>query len=609
MFIRESVTRKKEKKYIQHHLVKSFRTSTGPRQKLVLNLGIISIPKDQWKELANAIEDKLLNRKSLFAINPKIQELAIHYSQIISNNKIIEEKENCIRQKKDNPEYIMIDINSFKNSQNKTIGTEQIMLQQMKEYDCNEIFSFLTNKERDFAKILIAGRAIHPSSERETVRWANENSGICELLNTKSKVYDNGLHRTAIKLWNNKEVIEKELTQKAKTIFSLKENVVLYDLTNTYFEGSMRNSKIAKPGRSKERRNDRPLITLALRADEDGFPKTSKIYKGNVGETKTLKEVLKDITQETPLLNIEKTIVMDAGIASEENLELIKKEGFHYLVVSRKKSYEKDFWKDSKQKTILLQKKNTILQVRLRKTENESFLLCHSKDKEKKENAIFQKKLKNFEKELQALSDGLKKKRTKKQYTHILERIGRLRERYGISYIYDIEVQHKKNIATKIIYTKNNQSIEKEKYKGQYVIRTSRIDLNEEEISKLHRSLTQIESSFKSMKSHLGLRPIFHKVDVCIKAHIFITVIAYHIISAIQKKLFNQGYHHDWTTIRNILSGQIRITNNFNTKNNETIYIRENTNLTAKQAHIFRLLSFNHRSLGTKRTIIKSHTF
>ncbi len=127
--------------------------------------------------------------------------------------------------------------------------------------------------------MLIVGRMVHPGSERETVRWLSETSGVGELLDAEVKLYDNALHRTAVLLWENHAAIEQELSDRAREIFSLKETVILYDLTNTYFEGSKRGSKIARHGKSKERRNDCPVITLSLTIDEEGFPKQTDCAK------------------------------------------------------------------------------------------------------------------------------------------------------------------------------------------------------------------------------------------------------------------------------------------------------------------------------------------
>ena len=398
---------------------------------------------------------------------------------------------------------------------------------------------------------------------------------------------------------NRHDKIEQRLSQVAREIFGLKETIILYDLTNTYFEGSKKGSKIAKHAKSKDKRNDRPVITLALTLDAQGFPKQSKVYEGNISEPGTLEKMLDELSNVVDGFNPQKTIVIDAGIATEDNLEIIKRKQFKYLAVSRKKSYGDDFWQGSQEQQIKLSDKKTRLRVRLVTTKKELYLLCHSEAKEAKEKAILERRLKKFEEGLNGMNKGLKKKRAfyHKKYDKIIERIGRLKEKYGVGSLYDIDVKQEKGVATKIIFNKNPNGKAKEKRVGEYVIRTNRLDLSEEEISKIHRTLTTIEDSFRSMKSELGLRPNYHKRDDTSTAHIFITVIAYHIIAGILKKLRTNGINYSWHTIRNILSTQVRVTTSFNTEDKATIHVRTTTTPTLKQSDIYSKLELLQKPL------------
>lgn len=599
MFIRETIKRRKNKGYIQHKLVESVRTPNGPRQRIVLNLGKIDLPKNKWKELANAIEDELHGQQSLFALDQEIKSLAKHYARVIVKERLSKESEQIEKQPDKKVVYEMVDINSVSNSDSRTIGVEHIVTNSMREYNLDKIFQELKFNENqiDYAKMLIAGRLAHPGSERETVRWINENSAICELLKTDAKVYDNALHRTSCLLMENHKKIEQCLSRTAREIFDLKETVILYDLTNTYFEGSKRNSKIAKPGRSKERRNDRPLVTLALTVDADGFPKQSRILDGNVSEPGTLEDILNELSKAKDGFGAEKTIVIDAGIASDDNIKIIKQKQFKYVAVSRKRSYSEDFWSDCTEKELKLYDKKTMLKVKLVKKDGEAWLHCHSELKEAKEKAILEKKLEKFEQELKKIRDGLKKKGTRKKYQHIIERVGRIKERYGVGSLYDIDIQQAEGKVIKIEYSKNPKGKAKQNEVGNYILRTNRLDLTEEEISKIHRSLTTVEDSFRSMKSHLGLRPIHHKRDDATIAHIFITVIAYHILAGILKKLRRNGIHYNLNTIRDILSTHVRVTTTFKTEDESTINVRNNTIPTISQQTIYDALKIKKQPL------------
>jgi hypothetical protein len=337
-------------------------------------------------------------------------------------------------------------------------------------------------------------------------------------------------------LWENHVAIEQELSNRTREIFSLKETVILYDLTNTYFEESKRGSKIAKHYKSKEKRNDCPLITLSLTIDEEGFPKQSKVWEGNVSEPATLENILLGLKKEESLFPGQRTIVMDAGIATEDNIALIKKSGYKYVAVSRKRTYGDSFWSGVQEQKIALSDGKTMLSMKLVRTGNEVFLLCHFEAKEAKESAILLRREQKFEQELLAIKDGLKEKRKLKKYDKIMERIGRFKERYKVGNFYTINVKQSDGKVTDIQFDKNEQCHTKEAAVGTYVLRTNRLDLCAEEISKLHRSLTTVEESFKNMKGNLGLRPNFHHEDIPTIAHVHVTVLAYHMLAGILKK-------------------------------------------------------------------------
>ena len=182
----------------------------------------------------------------------------------------------------------------------------------MEQYKFDEILQQLdfSPKQIDYAKHLIIGRAVHPSSERELVRWINNDSALKELINSDELVYDNALHRTAVMLLEHQSAIEQQLKHKAAELFSLDEKIILYDLTNTYFEGKKNGNSKAEFGRSKEKRSDCKLMTLALVVDSLGFPKESHVLEGNVSEPGTLAQMLESI-KNFGKSNEKKTVAID----------------------------------------------------------------------------------------------------------------------------------------------------------------------------------------------------------------------------------------------------------------------------------------------------------
>ena len=632
MFIREVKKRIKRNdriyEYIQHRLIESVRTPNGPRQHILLNLGTLDIPQDKLKSLADSIEAILTknNQTPLFPDDPKIASLAEHFAALIIQKRIQEQKQNGLfakgqedtrkQQEKDDaalPRFETVDIHSATTSRCRTIGTEHIALSQMRELG---LFGILEEcgfsaKEQLYAAAEICGRMVHPGSERETARWVREQSALDELLGADfSRVSDNVLHRTTDRLLSHKDVIENRLAAKTRELFSLDDKLVLYDLTNSYFESPKTESAVAKYGKSKEKRMDCPLVTLALVVDGYGFPKRSRIFEGNISEPGTLWEILEALdmsdTQEKP-----RTVIIDAGIASEENLQRLREDArFDYVAVSRKKKLSEDIFAKSEANRIEMSRRKT-LTVKIAHHEEETFLLCQSPERKAKDDAILSRRRERFEEELRTLRNGLKRPRTRKQYESVLERIGRLKERYKVGSFYTIEVTEADGKATDI---KWRYLAGKPKKAGEYIIRTSRKDLEDHEISMLHRTLTMIESSFRWLKSELGIRPNFHQLDRRMSAHVFISVLAYFVLAPILNKLSWGGEyignsetkeHHapwnipyGWSGLVRTMATQCRVTTSFLCKDGCRMDIRTTVEPTREQQDIYRRLQLPQRPLG-----------
>ena len=233
-------------------------------------------------------------------------------------------------------------------------------------------------------------------------------------------------------------------------LFSLKEKIILYDLTNTFFEGSGKFNPKARYGHSKEKRNDCPLVTLGLVLDMQGFPKKSRIYEGNISEALTLEAMIKGLSDKDIIENsaYKPTIVLDAGIATEENIRWLKSKCYHYIVVSRKK--KKAIPSDVSMIAVKVDEKHDTVLVKAGLTNNQETdeleLYCHSIDKEKKEEGIKNKFQERFETELLKARNALDLKYGTKQYDKVVEKIGRLKEKYKlVSHVYKVTRKRKQN--------------------------------------------------------------------------------------------------------------------------------------------------------------------
>ena len=215
-----------------------------------------------------------------------------------------------------------------------------------------------------------------------------------------------------------------------------------------------------------------------------------------------------------------------------------------------------------------------------------------------KERQIIESRLKKFEAAMGELSAGLAKARTTKKFGKIMERIGRLKEKYSVGNYFDIKVSEHEGIVHAITCERNLKGAAKSENLRKYVIRTDRIDLNEEDLSGVHRSLTTMESSFRAMKSDLGLRPNFHKCEEATTAHIFLSVLAYHIVCPILRRLSEAGLNYTWNSVRNLLSSHDRVVTAFNTDDGHCVYVKNTTSANLSQKSIYNGLGIKHDPLG-----------
>lgn len=662
MFIREIKKNIKKQgqtyEYVQHRLVEAIRTERGPRQQVLLDMGTLPVAKEHFKALANLIEHYQNNcgvESSLFGEVPEeITVLARHYADCIRQKRMRNNSNKPPEQTgqttpgqshddiasgyqhssgsttpppsppalPDTAVYRSIDPSSIITSDARTIGCEHVAVSQFEELGFFGILEKcgLDERERKFAAAQVCARLVHPASERETARWLRESSALGELLGIDlAHCSDQMLHRITDKVIAQKDTIEQELAAASETLFSLGNNkVILYDLTNTYFESPKRSSSIAKYGKSKEKRDDCPLITLALVVDAYGFPKRSKILEGNISEPDTLFTVLEQLGAIDPAAP--KTVVIDAGIATEENLSKLRADArFEYVAISRSRTLHKELFTDVPGSTVEMSHGEE-LTVSMVRQEDETFLLCKSSSRQLKEEGMLMRRKEFFEKALTALNEALLKPRTRKSSASIHERIGRIKERTQVGHLYTIDTTEENGTVRRISWAYHEQN-SKEQCLGEYLIRTSRTDLAAEAISQIHRTLTMVESAFAWLKSSLGLRPNFHQKDSRVSAHAGISVLAYFLLAPILHKIQWGGMFigckpeareehcpwcipYGWKGVTRTLSTQVRVTTSFKCKDGRSMDVRTTVEPTLQQQDVYKRLGLNPRPL--KRVIVNN---
>ncbi len=612
MFIRRTVSKNKkydEEKYYTYRLVESYRLNGKVKQRVLLNLGAdFNLDKDKWSILSTRVEDIVKQRETLFTIEDKETEsLAQQYAlQLISISAYSDNK--------DDVEYKEIDINSINSVNPKTIGSEYIVYETIKELELPSLFETLdfTPMQRDSAIGTLIAKACSPASDKKSIEWLRDVSGAGELYNCDyNSISSNSIYRVADTLLNHKDTIEKHLYDKTKELFQYDETITLYDLTNTYFEGGANNIEKAARGRSKEKRSDAKIVTLAVMLDSSGFVKKSTIFKGNVSEPSTLKEMIDGLSSTDIDTNILKPnskesktlVVMDAGIASQENIDYLITGGYEYLVVSRKR--DKQF-NDNKATAVKVDRDDNAIvkaqRVEIRDEEDniqEIELYCHSKPREAKENSMQQRVQTKFTEALDYLNEGLTKPRRTKKYDKVLEKVGSLKSTYStIAKYYTVDVKKDPNSdnALSVTYKEKIGTDDKSAMNGVYCLRTNNTTMDNKTLWKTYTTLTDLESVFRTLKTELGLRPIFHKTSTRVDAHLFITLLAYTIIHTIRYKLKAKGINYSWSTIRDITQNQVRVTTRAKCKDGQILYLRKSSIPNEKQKEILNALNLNHKA-------------
>jgi transposase len=606
MFIRE-ITKKNAgspKTFVYHRLMESVRTPKGPRQRILLNLGQLELPRSDWKTLANRIEEVISGQESFDTPPPHIESLAQHYAQQLRRR----EMQSLPTLEKPSPDWQTVDLNSLSQSESRTIGGEAVAHEFWKRLEFPQMLADmgLGREEIDKAALLVIGRLVHPTSERGTALWGEKISALGELLGADFRhLGNNALYRVSDRVVEHRDEIERRLTRRERDLLQLGEKIILYDLTNSYLTGRAHESSQARHGRSKEKRSDCPLLTLALVLDEDGFPKASRLLPGNVSEPGTLERFLQTLKPQfegqLPLRQEPPTVVIDAGIGTEDNLALLRREGFHYISVSRKRPKEIP----QEGLTVIREGPDSTIQAKRLDREGEVLLYCESSARARKEEAMKARFQQHFEQGLQSIAGSLTKKGGAKGYARVMERLGRLKEKYPtISQFYHVEVEPELGIAKRITWAIDRQDELKARFSGSYYLRSDRTDLDERELWSLYMTLTQVEDAFRCLKSELGLRPTYHRIDRRLEGHFFISVLAYHLLASIQRELKKKGISHRWSTVRMLLSTQARSTASLTNDKGQRIHIRKTGDPEPFHLEVYRALGLPPKPLRAKRLTV-----
>lgn len=624
-----------------YRLVESYRNSDGRVcHRTMLNLGFLEgLSPEQMNVIQKILTERADNQgKSLFEVSeindPIVKQYVEEYYARLVSEKRIDAAPAKTKASKTGKDWQTIDVNSIRNKDVREVGAEWMCLQAIRQLGMD---TFLSNQGWEEEQVQLAlthiiGRAVYPASELKASSWIRENSAVCELTGYDiEKITKDKLYGISQKLYQVKQEMEQHLSLRTNELFDIDDKIILYDLTNTYFEGQMRGSRLAKFGRSKEKRTDAKLVVLALVINPEGFIKYSDIFQGNISDPATLGKIIDNLRQRTSSGAHKAIVVIDAGIASDGNLKLIKEKGYEYICVTRSnmKSYSVATTgavvtvRDNKQQKIEL------CQVR-KEGHSDYFLKIESHSKELKERSMNQQFQQRFEEGMQKIADSLTKKGGIKQAGKVHERIGRLKQKFpSIGRYYDIEVkvapkQEKKSngkrekkqneensIENKIVVSVEwsvKEGIDINARSGVYFLQSS-IEDTEKVLWDGYNAIREIEATFRVLKTDLDLRPIFHKKDETTMAHLNLGLLAYWLVNTIRHQLKKDGINCQWKEIVRTMNTQKAVTTTAQNNQDEIIQIRRCTEPNEKVKRIYDILKYKTKPYKRKKFVVHKPDF
>jgi len=610
MFIKPLVKYNKttKQRYNIYQLCESFRLDARVRHRVIIGLGKLEelSGEEQKKLLGKRIEELLVgqhNQLPLNKIDETVEKLAHYYYEEIK-------KKHRYDFGKEETDWQTVDLSTLNNKDGREIGAEWLCKQ---AFDQLGIANFLQSKDWTEDNIALASthiisRAVYPASELKTVSFIKENSAICEITGSeRDKVTKDKLYKISHDLYSVKDELENYLSKRTNELFDLDDKIILYDLTNTYFEGQMKNSKLAKFGRSKEKRKDARLIVLAIVINKEGFLKYSNIFEGNMTDSKTLETIVNALGKQTSFTNRKPIVVIDAGIATEENLEMLRNKGYDYMCVSR--SNLKEYHADTDSTPIEIKDKRNqpieLMKVKVDEKNADKYLWVKSKAKALKENSMNGLLSQRFEEGIQSIGEGINRKGGTKKLDKVFERIGRLKQKYpSVHKYYDITVEDNGKGVARAISCTHKQGEDIEKNAGIYFLRTTLDENNEQTLWSIYNIIREVEYTFRVLKTDLDLRPIYHKTDDAAMAHLHLGILAYWLVATIRYQLKQKGYRHDWREIVRIMNTQKCVTTSVENIQGQIVSVRQCTEPTKKVKHIYHQMNFKPVPFYRKKSVV-----
>ena len=590
MFIKRTSRRVGDKTYVNHLLVESVTTPQGPRHRTICSLGSLApAPADEWRGLARKLSAALGGQTTLVP-EPTVEALAARARP---------PRPPATARSPARDDVVAIHTDQVRSEDVREAGPVHVGHQMWRTLTLDSILAAagLSARARLLTEVMTLNRLVSPASEHAMPDWIRR-TALADILGTDFRTLsDEALYRNLNRLHPHRAAIEQALAARERTLFTLDDTIYLYDLTSTYFEGRCPHNPQARRGYSRDHRPDCKQVVVGLVLDRDGFPKAHEVFDGNRQDRTTLDEMLAALEQRTGHRG-GATVVVDRGLAFADNLAQIRARGYHYIVAGRptERHEHLDAFEDDTGWTEVLrtpsprnpsQKKTRVIIKRAQRGD-EVHLLCRSDGRLEKDRAIRDTHEQRFLRDLTKLQARVARGRLRAP-AKIHEALGRLKERYPrVARYYVLAYDD----ATRTVSWTLQPDLQAraQHLDGAYLLRTDRQDLGDEEIWHLYILLTRVEAAFRAMKSPLMERPIFHHLEHRVQTHIFLCVLAYHLLVAIEKRFLDRGVHTSWATLREQLSTHHVLTVVLPATNGQILRIRKPSTPDALHREIYETL-------------------
>ena len=573
------------------------------------------LTKSDRNELADMLTVMIERGERPLSFNASLNELAMEFYLKYRESRPAAEFDPVLRAEAERREadrrrdLVTVRLSSLVQKQARTIGPEAVCRSTLSMLKVREFLNSMgwSREQADLALMQIIARAIYPYSELKTVRCLQGNSALLEMFKLKRrKVTKDALYQSAERLWEVHREMEDFLHERVTNMFHLEEKILLLDITNTYFEGRMEDSKLCFHGRSKEKRDDCKIVVLAAVVNTDGLLVRTMIYEGSRQDVTTVKEVVGTLADRTSP-EARKIVVMDAGFYSDANAKWLVENHFDYITVLPS-GYAR-FTADSEKVVHHEDCRHQEIRLQMGKAEIEGVqhkaLLVDSDAKALKEQSMHEQAAKRYEEGLEAIRAGITKKGGTKSRDAVNNRLGRLDKQYGairkeyeVSFTYEGKGKKEKAVAMEW-KRKDGTVVERENSHGKYVLLTSLDENDEVNVWKFYNVIRTVEETFHVLKTDLDIRPVYHKSDGGIKAHLNLAVLAYWIVSVTKYRLKLKEYPNvRWDEIMRIAQSQVVVTAEMNTEDGGKVSVRQSTEAEEELAKIYSLLEICPNPIG-----------